>query len=94
MHAITFDMSISALKEHYNEKYHSAYTEIKKSLKENGFYWIQGSTYASNGDLKNLFEAIESLKKIDWFCKSVRDIRAFKIEDYSDFTDSFKKARN
>ena len=62
----------------------------KKVLEENGFFWIQGSTYATQGDLKVLFRAIQSLKNLHWFCLSVRDIRAFKIEDYSDFTEEFQ----
>lgn len=27
-----------------------------------------------------------ALKDIEWFKNSVRDIRAFKVEDWSDFT--------
>ncbi len=90
MFAIAFDMVIADLKKYYTENYHNAYAEIKKVLESSGFYWIQGSTYATNGNLRDLFNAMENLKKIDWFCKSVRDIRAFKIEDYSDFTEHFK----
>lgn len=91
MYAIAFDLIISDLKKYYGETYHNAYSEIKKVLLQNKFYWIQGSTYATNGDLSTLFSAIEKLKNIDWFCKSVRDIRVFKIEDYSDFTPKFKE---
>ena len=36
-------------------------------------------------------KAIDKLKHIDWFKKSVRDIRAFKIEDWSDFTEIVKE---
>lgn len=35
--------------------------------------------------------AMNALNKIDWFKKSVRDIRAFRIEDWSDFTSMFKE---
>ncbi len=94
MFAIAFDMVVADLKEYYSENYHNAYTEIKKVLESNNFYWIQGSTYATEGNLRDLFGAMEKLQKIDWFCKSVRDIRAFKIEDYSDFTELFKKDIN
>lgn len=31
------------------------------------------------------------LKSIDWFKNSVRDIRAFKVEDWSNFTDFMKE---
>ena len=37
-------------------------------------------------DMANLFAAIYALKKIAWFKASVRDIRAFKVENWSDFT--------
>ena len=42
-------------------------------------------------DMANLYRAIEALKKTDWFRDSVRDIRAFKVEDWSDFTPVFKE---
>ena len=90
MHAIAFDLIVSELKKHYKDPYHNAYAEIRKVLKQNNFYWIQGSTYATEGDLRTLFRAIQSLKNIKRFCLSVRDIRAFKIEDYSDFTQEFQ----
>jgi virulence-associated protein VapD len=37
-------------------------------------------------DLANLFAAIMALKRLPWFPGSVRDIRAFKVEHWSDFT--------
>jgi virulence-associated protein VapD len=91
MFAISFDMSISELEEHYGIPYNRAYFEIKEILKKNGFEWIQGSTYLTQSeDLSNLFKAIETLKKIGWFKKSVRDIRGYKVENWSNFTDIIK----
>lgn len=43
-------------------------------------------------DLGILFKAIESLKRIAWFKKSVRDIRGYKVENWSDFTAIVKDA--
>ncbi len=64
-----------------------AYTEIGAVLGEHGFRRVQGSLYVSdNEDMANLFLAIQSLRARDWFPKSVRDIRAFRIEQWSDFT--------
>lgn len=40
---------------------------------------------------KNLFNAINALKEIEWFRKSVRDIRGYRVEEWSDFTESVKK---
>ena len=42
-------------------------------------------------DMANLFAAIYALKKIAWFKASVRDIRAFKVENWSDFTQIVKE---
>ena len=39
-----------------------------------------------NEDMANLFLAIQALRDRDWFPKSVRDIRAFRIEQWSNFT--------
>lgn len=36
--------------------------------------------------MANLFLAIQSLKVTGWFAASVRDLRAFRIEQWSDFT--------
>lgn len=60
-------------------------------LRKYEFYNTQGSVYLStNSDMSNLFRAMNALKKIDWFYKSVRDIRAFRVEDWSNFTDFIK----
>jgi len=93
MFAIAFDMVTTDLKEHYGEPYNNAYFEIKTKLRGYGFYNTQGSVYlCENGDMTNLFMAINALKKIDWFKKSVRDIRAFRVEDWSNFTDFIKNS--
>lgn len=87
MFAIAFDMVIGDLKEHYGEPYNNAYFEIGKVLRKYDFYNTQGSVYLTeNKDMANLFRAIDALKKVDWFKKSVRDLRAFRVEDWSDFT--------
>jgi len=96
MYAIAFDLKIDDLKKSYGEPYNGAYDEIKRELSEFGFEWTQGSLYmskTSNNTLVAVFSAIERLKKIDWFVASVRDIRAFKVEDWSDFTDTVKNIK-
>ena len=79
MFAISFDMSVSDLEKHYGKPYNRAYFEIKDLMRKNSF------------DLGNLFRAIEALKKIEWFRKSVRDIRGYKVENWSDFTSIIKE---
>jgi virulence-associated protein VapD len=39
-----------------------------------------------------LFQAIHALIAIPWFPKSVRDIRAFRVEQWSNFTATVKAA--
>ena len=91
MFAIAFDMDIRELRSTYGEPYNNAYYEIKILLRKYNFYNTQGSVYLTDkDDMANLFAAIYALKKIDWFKSSVRDIRAFKVENWSDFTDIVK----
>ena len=57
------------------------------TLRKYDFFNTQGSVYLTErNDMANLYRAIEALKKIEWFRLSVRDIRAFRVEDWSDFT--------
>ncbi len=94
MYAIVFELEIEDLKIHYGDPYNNAYFEIKDTLKKVGFEWTQGSVYlstASENNLTNVYKAINALSKINWFKKSVRDIRAFKVEDWSDFTNVVKE---
>ncbi|WP_456471426.1 virulence associated protein VapD [Caminibacter sp.] len=93
MYAISFDMEVAKLKENYGEPYNPAYDEIRKTMDTLGFEWVQGSLYITkdtNNNLTYVYKAIDTLKQIEWFKKSVRDIRAFKVEDWSDFTEIVK----
>ena len=93
MYAISFDLKIDDLKKTYGEPYNRAYDEIKQELEALGFEWTQGGVYmsvAKENTLTTVYRAINRLSAIDWFKKSVRDIRAFKVEDWSDFTDIVK----
>lgn len=93
MYAIAFDLKIDDLKKSYGEPYNGAYDEIKRELGAFGFEWTQGSLYMSSvtsNTLVNVFNAVNRLKEIEWFVASVRDIRAFKVEDWSDFTETVK----
>ncbi|MDO5106441.1 virulence protein [Capnocytophaga sp.] len=91
MFAISFDMVVSDLEKYYGSPYHSAYNEIKKLLYECDFVWIQGSVYVTQSEnLYTVTKAMMALDNMDWFRKSVRDIRAFRIDQWSDFTQMFK----
>ena len=93
MYAIAFDLKIDDLKREYGDPYNRAYDEIRQELESIGFEWTQGSVYVNKSQentLTTVYKAISKLSSIDWFKKSVRDIRAFKVEDWSDFTDVVK----
>lgn len=91
MFAISFDLKISELKKAYGENYTSAYDEIRQVMQDNNFYWQQGSLYLTKeNDLSIVFNTILQLSKIDWMRKSVRDIQAFKVEDWSSMNRFFK----
>ncbi len=91
MFAIAFDMDIKELRNSYGEPYNNAYYEIKIILRNYNFFNTQGSVYLTNDDnMANLFAAILALKNTPWFKQSVRDIRAFKVENWSDFTSLVK----
>lgn len=95
MYAIAFDLKIDDLKKHYGEPYNKAYDEIRQELEIIGFEWTQGSVYMNKSSENNLtlvYKAINKLSSISWFKNSVRDIRAFKVEDWSDFTDIVKNS--
>ena len=60
-------------------------------LAEHGFRRVQGSLYVTDDEnMANLFLAIQALRAKEWFPKSVRDIRAFRIEQWSDLTTVIK----
>lgn len=92
MFAISFDMVISDLKKYYGEPYNNAYYEISTILESYSFFRTQGSVYLSEiNDMSNLVDAIDALTEQEWFANSVRDLRAFRVEDWSNFTNRVKR---
>jgi len=91
MYAVAFDLVIADTVQHHPKGVARAYTDIGAILAEHGFRRVQGSLYVTEQeDMANLFLAIQALKSHSWFPKSVRDIRAFRIEQWSDFTSVVK----
>ena len=82
MYAIAFDLEVAVLKVVYGDPYDNAYFEVRQELEALGSVYI----YDGESTLAAVYRAISQLSSIDWFKKSVRDIRAFKVEDWSDFT--------
>ena len=92
MFAITFDLIVAETSAHHPKNVTQAYTDIATTLLRYGFDRIQGSVYVTRSeDMANLFQAIIALKSLPWFAISVRDIRAFRIEQWSDFTAIIKQ---
>lgn len=60
-------------------------------LDDNPFNGLVVYAKAENDGLGLVYDAMSTLREIDWFKASVRDIRAFKVEDWSDFTQRIKK---
>lgn len=87
MYAVAFDLVVADTEKHHPKGVTQAYSDIGAILGEHGFRRVQGSLYVcDNEDMANLFLAIQALREKAWFPKAVRDIRAFRIEQWSDFT--------
>jgi virulence-associated protein VapD len=92
MFAITFDLIVEATEKAHPKGVSQAYRDIGLELARFHFERVQGSVYITkDDDLANLFSAILALKALPWLPASVRDIRAFKVEHWSDFTPLVKR---
>ncbi len=91
MYAVAFDLVVADTAQNHPKGVAQAYIDIGAILAQYGFRRVQGSLYVTEQeDMANLFLAIQALKNRSWFPKSVRDIRAFRIEQWSDFTSVVK----
>ena len=92
MFAIAFDLIVKETEQRHPKGTSGAYRDVARTLGEFGFNRIQGSVYAATrDDLANLTAAIFALKALPWFPICVRDIRAFRMENWSDFTELVKR---
>jgi virulence-associated protein VapD len=91
MYAIAFDLVVAETDKNHPKGISQAYAEMGSVLNEHGFRRVQGSLYLTDSeDMANLFSAIQTLRSLSWFPQSVREIRAFRIEQWSDFTNLVK----
>jgi virulence-associated protein VapD len=91
MFAIGFDLLVHQTELTHPKSVSQAYADIGAVLNRYGFTRVQGSVYVSQSDsLVNVTLAMNALKALPWFATCVRDIRAFKVEHWSDFTDFMK----
>jgi virulence-associated protein VapD len=87
MFAIAFDMTVAKVLMHHPKGVAQAYRDIGRVLRPFGFERVQGSVdLTRNADLGNLVAAVLALKGLPWLPACVRDIRGFKVENWSDFT--------
>jgi virulence-associated protein VapD len=91
MFAIAFNLTVAETEKRHPSGVSQAYSDISVILGRYGFRRVQGSLYVTdNEDMANLFLAIQALRAQTWFPDSVRDIRGFRIEQWSDFTSLVK----
>lgn len=87
MFAIAFDLVVAETAARHPKGVSQAYADIGATLAQHGFSRVQGSLYTTpSEDMAGLFAAILALKALPWFPGSVRDLRAFRVEQWSDFT--------
>jgi virulence-associated protein VapD len=85
MYAVAFDLVVADTEQHHPRDVSQAYAGA--ILNEFDFLRVQGSLYVSeNEGMAKFVLAIQALRSMDWFPKSVRNIRAFRVEQWSDFT--------
>ncbi len=91
MFAISFDLDYRETQARHPKGLRQAYRDIERTLGRYGFSRVQQSVYMSgNDDIANLFDAINALKALPWLPACVKDIKAFRVEQWSDFTASMK----
>ena len=91
MSAIAVDLVVADTRHHHPIGVSAAYADIGRALGGYGFARVQGSVYICDSeDLASLFAALTALKALAWFAHCVRDIRAFRVEQWSDFTEFMK----
>lgn len=92
MFAVAFDLHYWETQARHPKGLRQAYREIERTLGRYGFARTQQSVYVTeNDDIANLFDAMNPLRALPWFPDCVRDIRAFRIEMWSDFTPAMKR---
>ncbi len=91
MFAISFDLDLNETTAIHPAGVRQAYREIERTLKRYDFHSVQQSVYLTEiPDLANLTLAMTALKALPWFPQCVKDVRGFRVENWSDFTPFMK----
>lgn len=88
MFGVVFDLATEQAEALHPGRLQGAYREAGAVLRRFGFMRAQQSFYITDrDDLANLTAALDALRRLPWFGGVVRDIRAFQIDLWSDFTE-------
>jgi len=83
LYAIAFDME--------KDEFDIIGYDIELILKNNSFERVLYNLYlTSENNLTRLYKVIDGLKQVIVFRKNVKDVRVFRISDWSDFTEIVK----
>jgi virulence-associated protein VapD len=95
---ISFDLNTSALKDYYlSKRWESAYDDIRRHMKANGFEWRQGSVYVSVKpvDKINVSQLLKLLvSKQSWLNICMRDCVVTNIGKEHSLNHLFDKTAN
>jgi len=87
MCTIAFDLVVVDTAQNHPKGVSQAYAISARRLRIADSTGSRGVSTSQQGeDLANLFAAIMALKVLPWLPGSVHDIRAFRLEQWSDFT--------
>jgi virulence-associated protein VapD len=87
MFAIAFDLIVEEAQARHPRSLSAAYGDIERILARFHFERAQGSLFVTREeDLSNLFFAVAALRALPWFPDTVRDIRPFRIDLWSNLT--------
>ncbi len=91
MFAIAFDLDYLTTEATHPKGVRQACKDIDSALRRYGFNRVQQSVFVSDdGDLAAVTYAMTALKGLPWFSTCGKDIRAFRVENWSDFNAFFK----
>ncbi len=92
MYGITFDLDTSMLERDYGISRPTAYAEIERVLLKIGFTHVQYSVYfckEDSGSASFIIKVAHALASLE-FAPAIRDLQGFRVESWSDMTESVK----
>jgi virulence-associated protein VapD len=95
MLGISFALDVDVVAEVHPVDLFEAFVEIDAILRSHGFHSVQGNLYLTlEGDddenMAILATAMEGLRNLPWFPESARQVYAFRVESWSNFSDFVK----